>query len=177
MITQLLLAFSLITGAPVQEPGCDRLDHGQPAQFLTFERIGEAEPYLKFESKHRVWFRFRNNTTCAVFVELGTVPRRVHSTEWVDGEQLRLNYYVADSNNRIKFHVSDSHEQAVAEIKPGLSVVFDVPQSYFMSKDRIVVPIAYVWEGLEAMSTEPGSRFMVASRDSLPDRIKRQLKR
>jgi hypothetical protein len=166
---------------PLQEPdsGCARVNAAEPPHALSFERIGEGPPFLKSESRHRVWLRFRNNTTCAVFVELGQVRRvdGTYATELVDGEERRLSYYLADSTGRLLFHVSDTHEQVVTRIKPGYSVVFDVPQAHFKAKRTVILPVAYVWEGLEGLSTEPGSRRVAFSPSALSDNVRQQLKR
>jgi len=105
-------------------------------------------------------------------VELGQAPEL-----FADGEELRLSYYVADSRGRVLFHVSDTHEQAVTRIKSGTSVVFDVPQALFKDKRTVVLPLAYVWEGLESLSTQPGSRWVALSASGLPENVRKLLKR
>jgi hypothetical protein len=157
------LALILLTLFQWPTSGCQRLDQSLPAHYIRFEALREL--VTPNESRHRIFLRLHNNTSCAV---------RLYEEGHADPNLRRLNYYLMDSSGRVVGGLG-ADDLGPRRLEPGASLVFDVPQSHFRTRHLLLVPLSYEWEESRPFVSSSKSAIFAAS--DIPEDARRRLRR
>lgn len=171
-----------------QPSSCAPLDASKPAQFLSFERIGEGESPAG-ESRQRVWLRLTNNSSCVLRLPRGRGPACDPTTANPTAGPLdnracvRLAYDLFDGTSTAPqpWTVTDRTWQPIADgadatIAPGAAILFTVPQFHFIDQKLIGVTVA----DLDKSGDGPyrgQQRYVMFGRGDLPMDVREKLRR
>ena len=160
--------------------GCERIQLSRPAQYITFERSGIGKPVYNGESKDRVWLRLHNNTTCPIRILGGHIHFRSDKSADMNpdnGEESTVEYHLYDSRRSTEprqWAGGDTHN--VATLRPGFSVIFDVPGSHFRQGQGVAVPFAYSWDD-NSLGHFALRHYVYLVPEDLPEKLRGRLKR
>jgi len=164
-----ILLFALFGQLQPPTAGCRILDASWEAHYVTYERFGDAGTDKKGHTRHLVWLRFHNNTSCDVFLPGGRDSRSVS-----DGQECTIAYsvFLKDDRGPSCYECSDVRE--VGDPLPaGHTAVFAVLQRHFLVGERIAVPFGYAWEGFAQVSVV-GAPFVQFDGRAIPKADRQQ---
>jgi hypothetical protein len=180
LLLTVILGMRLVTHEDVGQ-GCERIQESRPAQFITFERSGPGKTVYEGESSSRVWLRFHNNTTCAIQLLGGHFHQLSDGTftmDPLDGEESAIKYDVYDARRGGEPELwGGGHAHSLATLRPGFSVVFNVPVSHFRAGRGVAVRFAYPWEGDVAIGRFDLRHYVYLLPEELPKDVRGRLKR
>ena len=174
---------TMLFGLPTAQSagsGCQLVDPKHPAQYLTFERTGRGKTAYAGESEERVWLRLHNNVTCPIQVRGGrphVEPDGSISMDPRDGEEAEIEYEVYDSKrggDPRPWGGTDTY--SVGAVRPGFSVVFDVPLSHFRRGMGVAVRFSYSWEHA-SLSDFRIRHYVYLVPEDVPAAVRGELKR
>jgi hypothetical protein len=182
MASMILALMSFLSWTPVQsaDTGCRGIDESHPPQYLVFERSGRKQPLYADESADRAWLRLHNNVSCPIQILGGAFhigPDGVATLDPRDGEEAEVEYDVYDSRRGGEpRQIAGGDTSSVATLRPGFSVVFDVPLSHFRRGLGIAVPFCYTWERA-AIREKRVRHYVYLVPAELPSAMRGRLKR
>lgn len=172
-----------------QPSSCVPLDASKPAQFLSFERMGEGEAPAG-ESRQRVWLRLTNNSSCVLRLPRGRGPACDAATASPmagpldNGACVRLAYDLFDGMTTAPqpWTVKDPSWQPIADgsaatIAPGAAIVFTVPQFHFAGDQKMVGVTVADLDKSSASSYRGQQRYVMFGRGDLPMDVRGKLRR
>ncbi|MFL6229300.1 MAG: hypothetical protein ACJ741_11020 [Pyrinomonadaceae bacterium] len=145
LLVSSFLICTFLTSAPAQRRKLQthqfdpRISKHHPTIYISFVRVGKAEPVLNGESDERVWLRLNNNTQWAIWIDANGVPDKLYG-------DVGLFYAVEDEKWNRLFGSTSCHVCSRIPLPPGKAMTFSVPREDLEKNQRIHLIFNYDWE-------------------------------
>lgn len=151
-----MVLVSMFLAAAATSP-CSIVKPSYGSQYVTYERRDHARPDYGYESDERVWFRFHNNTTCALTIPAAmpfvvrTLPDGGLTADPVDGVEVALDVSITGPERGEMWLHPPGCMRSESTLPGGQSVVFGVAAN-LLKRGPVAIDFAYAWE-------KPGSPY------------------
>ena len=135
----LLLSFCFVVPAQQRKTQNFRLDEKQPSVYLEFVRFGKLKPLYVGEPEERVFFRLRNNTRWAIWLQAS-------GGAGGDDEAGMFYDFIKDNVIEITPRSYPCHVCSVIPLGSGKSLLFSVRQDHLVKDSRIQIHFTFAWQ-------------------------------